>query len=596
MFINVTKLQRRSRSRVLLGLTISGGILLFGFSLAASTISNRSPRWVEWVNHRWFVQQQHDSIAQSGLPTFFVHSIETGLFYPVFVFYGSSLYAVTGYISQAIGVEMAYMLLWPLALVISGISGFLFVRWIGCSLIQQLALGLAFATYPYLITNGFARFALTEYIALVAITVFIAGVACLFARNRYVGCGLIILGAAALTGSHNITSVWAIAVAIVVLFAAAITLPSRLFSKDLLLGLLATFVGVGLNAWFLMPAFFLRNTVSITTSSEQDFFSMRDNNLVSARLLFSPYPDMPSVSGTPNLNLNLPSLFLLVVVGFVGAMVLRKVWRPKAAARRSSLVPRRLMVVLSCPLALLLGVLLIPEVQSSVPGILAHIQFTYRLVGISSILVLLLCGVMERVIPRAWVFPYVLLVVMASLTQAAFAGYYIAKATPSTVAPQLLEDFGSHAPPTLYGLNAYRDLRSVNIAPIVSSECYLSSSPSRVVNERAVYVGSGLDSCVSNASPFRGKSIFGTDSVYSPFVEVASPAAIIGADRDGFVLVSVPEVSPKDFVVHQRVPTVAAWGVALTCFLSVIVIIAFATIFVRRVRGGRRRMERATQS
>jgi hypothetical protein len=585
--VGASRNEQGARLNTIATAAVSVVIAAFGVCLVVSTISNRSPRLSEWANHRWFIQQQSESIAQTGLPTYFVQSIETGLFYPLFVFYGSSLYAWLGYISQVFGVGLSYSLVWPIGLTVSGVFGFLAVRWLGCSKIQQLSLGLAFATYPYLITNGFSRFALTEFIALAAIPIYVAGITCLFTKNhfRVRAVTMVVIGAAGVTGSHNITSVWGLAIATVILIVLALTIPSQLFSKALLLSLLGTVAGIGLNAWFLIPGYMLRNTISITTASAQDFYSMRDNNLVSPQILFSLYPAMPAMSGTPHLNTNLPTPFIVIVVGFIAAMTVRLVLRPRAMARRNSRVPRRLMVVLGCPLVLLIAVLLFPQAQGAVPSILAHAQFTYRLVGISSILVLLLCGVMERVIPLGWLRPYVLLVLLASVTQAGFATYYVANALPSTVPTYLLDEIGSHAPPTLYGLNAYRDLRNATRAPAVAVECYLSVDPSTINNETFNYDSRSSGLCTAGSNTILGDRVFGTNTVFSPFVAAEPPARIVGADSNGFVLVSLPKAYPQRFTIYRRIPASASWGIALSSAIAAIGIACLVIILARRICG-----------
>ncbi|MEI7774996.1 MAG: hypothetical protein WCK17_09485, partial [Verrucomicrobiota bacterium] len=171
---------------------------------------------------------------------------------------------------------------------------------------------------------------------------------------------------------------------------------------------------------------------------------------------------------------------------------------------------------------------------------------------------------MERVIPLRWVRPYVLFVLLASVTQAGFAIYYVAHALPLTVSADSLDNIGSHAPPTLYGFNAYRDVRNTARLPVVPRECYLTADPSSVENEAVFYHIPAKGLCRSGTETFFGDEIFGTNTIYSPFVATDPPARIIGSDPNGYVLVSTSKTYPERFTVHRQIPDSASLGIAVT--------------------------------
>ena len=62
----------------------------------------RANAWYEWASAYWFLLVQTKNIHSSGLPSFFIHSQLTGLFYPNQIFYAG--FTVTGlaYLAQIV--------------------------------------------------------------------------------------------------------------------------------------------------------------------------------------------------------------------------------------------------------------------------------------------------------------------------------------------------------------------------------------------------------------------------------------------------------------------------------------------------------------
>src|SRR3954462_8813221 len=71
----------------------------------------------EWTNHLWLVWNQTEAIKRGGFPTLWTHTDQLGVFYPQFLFYGGTLFGLTGYVGALLGGHPtpAYLLFFALA-------------------------------------------------------------------------------------------------------------------------------------------------------------------------------------------------------------------------------------------------------------------------------------------------------------------------------------------------------------------------------------------------------------------------------------------------------------------------------------------------
>ncbi|MDX6599572.1 MAG: hypothetical protein QOE87_3459, partial [Gaiellales bacterium] len=70
--------------------------------------------FLDWANHLWLVSEQTHSMSRLWRPTYFVHTAETGFYYPFYALYGGSLYGITSAFALAIhsitqAYELAYL-------------------------------------------------------------------------------------------------------------------------------------------------------------------------------------------------------------------------------------------------------------------------------------------------------------------------------------------------------------------------------------------------------------------------------------------------------------------------------------------------------
>ena len=556
---------------------------LYPVWVAFALLSDGSPRFGDWANHRWFIRQQTANIAETGFPNYVVHSATTGFFYPIYAFYGGTLYAFFGYLGYMIGPDSAYMFGWWIGIVVSMLSGALIARWFDYSFNMQAVFAIAFGSYPYLITDGFARFAFSEYFAVAFLPMYVAGiVGTVRSKGGRTGpLALVCVASIAISGSHNITFVWSLATLAGACLVSATVFPRRFFSRSVVHLVMASALGILVNSWFLLPALVYKSNVQISAVSTGIFYSLIASFLVQPSVLFSLTPTMAIGSTTPNLNTNLPTLFLVIVLGVIGGMLfLRIVCRRGLAV---SCAPRhwRKVSITAVPLVGLVAVMLSTTVQSHTPAILANAQMTYRLLGLSSVLLLTTCVVVGKSLSGPPARYYCLVVACAALVQAGFACSSVISVEKSRLpVRQLLSDNVQIA--SLYGPTDYR------IAPdryrAVDAPCH-ALAPLPAVNRTWVRLRISEDVACggdATASYQQGQRLVSTNAVASDFVEVDEPARKVGIDREGYLVVATPKIS-RDLVARITLPWAAVAGIALTGSACALLILVTVLLY----RGGR---------
>jgi hypothetical protein len=215
----------------------------------------------DWTLHLWLIREQQLNINAMSHPDLFVSVTRFGVFYPLFVYTGSGLYAVGGYLAILLGNRpvVAYKLLY----VAGFVTAYGGMTWLSAQLglrnWRAQAPGLVLVTGTYFITDFVGRGDLGEFIALAVIPMLIAACRSVFTQPRTRARDLIALVTAAFffTGSHNITLLWGsifIAFLTIVCFVAFAPagLP-RLQWTRLSAVASSLAIGTGLNAWFLVP-------------------------------------------------------------------------------------------------------------------------------------------------------------------------------------------------------------------------------------------------------------------------------------------------------------------------------------------------------
>src|SRR5207342_2214072 len=110
--------------------------------------------FADWENHLYLIDRQSDAIRESGLPSAFLHTAETGLFYPQPAFYGATLYAIGGYLAVATGSSWAaYLLLWALSVAMAYGGTWWLARQAGVGALLAHLPALVVVTSAYALTN-----------------------------------------------------------------------------------------------------------------------------------------------------------------------------------------------------------------------------------------------------------------------------------------------------------------------------------------------------------------------------------------------------------------------------------------------------------
>jgi hypothetical protein len=373
-----------SRARALAHWAIP--IVVIGALFSPMVLTDRS-FWVDSSNHLWLIgQRQHDF---GGWPSYFVSSDRTGLFYPVFAFYGGPVYTAFAGLAVLLGHRplIADRISWlvPFVMAYGGLTWLSFQ--VGLRGWRAQVPGLVFVSSAYYLTNIYGRGDWSETIATSAVPLLVASGLWLLRSPRWRWLPMLAFAIAAifLSGSHNITLLWGTIFLTVVGIAVAWafwpdvlrTIPPKRVGRLVLLGL----VSVGVNLAFLLPTIvWARDTY--TGASKQPFVFHIGTWFDSVfRALFDAVRYTPKGSLTPSLYLQLPVFLLLWVGAFLGLVVLSR----RVVSRQI----RRLSLGLSVIGLGLLFLMLWEEPWRYMPRILRFIQFNLRLISFE---VLILAG------------------------------------------------------------------------------------------------------------------------------------------------------------------------------------------------------------
>jgi hypothetical protein len=345
-------------------------VLLGPLVLTSSTFGQ------DWPNHLWLMWQQSRNITALGHPSYFLQS-HLGAFYPLYAFYGGTLYALVGTVSALIGER-------PLVAYIASYAVAFTAAYAGCTWLslqaglrgwQAQIPGLIYVGSAYYLTSAYGRGDWPELVATSSVPLLAAGGLYLVRADTvrvlptfaYVG-ALVIL-----TGSHVITLVWGttflLAVAAITCFAFRSTLR---VSRRRLLGILAlSAAAVGVNLWWLLPAFVYRHHVLIDQhSSVVKFLGGGSQN--KATEIFDPLRS--NNLGPPPLFTISPTNAKVPVVAAVWALVaLGFGWRTMSSAWR------RVAVGLICVALVLLALVMFHQPWLVVPPLWRNVQFVIRL-------------------------------------------------------------------------------------------------------------------------------------------------------------------------------------------------------------------------
>ena len=361
------------------------------------------PFWLDASNQLWLIAQRQQ--ISGGWTSYFVSSDRTGLFFPIFAFYGGTIFSAFGALAAWLGHVMvvdALSWLMPFVLAFAGLT------WIS----QQAGLrgwrtqvaGLVYVSSAYYVTNVYGRGAWAETVATSAIPMVVAAGTWLIRHDvwRWLPMVAFVLSSVILIGSHNITLLWGTAflglVACIALWAfwpeARSAVKPGVLSRVALLGALSA----GITMAFLLPDVVYSSQTFV--GAQEKLFAFTPGPWFESVFvpLFHPLRMVPKWSTTPSLYPQLPVVLLLWLIAF-GVFVI---------ARRDRLpIPlRRFFLGLSLLGAILLVLMLWEESWRHLPKIATLIQFSSRLqtyvLFVLSGLVIIALRVIEKPLVESW--------------------------------------------------------------------------------------------------------------------------------------------------------------------------------------------------
>jgi hypothetical protein len=357
-----------ARRRLSTPALIDVAIATFAVLLIASPLLFTSDGFApDFTNDLWLSAYQQHVIAAHLHPTLFLQT-QQALFYPLFAFYGGTLFALTGALAAVLGgsTVLAFDVVTVAAIAAAYGGLFWLARQLGVKGLLAHAPAIVFVTSAYYVTDLYGRGAWAEFMAVSAFPLVLAA-SLRLVRGRVspgpVAC--LVAATAVFSGSHNITLLWGSTLAIAAL-AVYWLLSGR--SRELpwrrmlaVAGLIA--LGVGLNGWFLLPDVRYAHDTLVSGFTEPWKTTAFFNTF---GVIFDPLRTVPSRSGTPALYVQAPVLALVW-----GLLALPLVWRE-----------RRLRAGAATALIVLAGLLVLitsSGAWSLLPTVFQRIQFAYRL-------------------------------------------------------------------------------------------------------------------------------------------------------------------------------------------------------------------------
>jgi hypothetical protein len=321
----------------------------------------------DFTNDLWLAGYQQHVIAAHLHPTLFLQT-QQAVFYPLFAFYGGTLFALTGALGALLGgsTVLAFEVVTVAAIAAAYGGLFWLARQLGVKGVLAHAPAVVFVTSAYYVTNLYGRGAWPEFMAVSMLPLVLAASLRLVRGGMSLGpVACLVAASAVFSGSHNITLLWGstLAVATLVVYWLAGGRSRALPWRRMLAvaGLIA--LGVGLNGWFLLPdASYAHDTVVNARGIE--WTATRFFNTFG--VIFDPLRMVPSRSGTPALYVQAPVLALIW-----GLLALPVVWRE----RRLRAGAATMLIVL----ASLLVVIMSSGAWSLLPSFFQQIQYAYRL-------------------------------------------------------------------------------------------------------------------------------------------------------------------------------------------------------------------------
>ena len=534
--------------------------------------------YADWGNHLYLVQQQANWLGDHLLPTYFLHTVERGAFYPHFLFYGGTLYSATARLGTVIGVVAAFKLTFVAALSSAYFGTVWLARLLGVrGLLAHLPAIVAVSGAYYLSTQYYAG-DWPEFIALSMIPLIVAAAVSLLLGKGPIGPAIALAVAAVFaTGAHNITAEYGLIFLAVIFVMAMVTVRARKINWRRMALVGGTFAfAVGVNAWYLVPA---ARYAHLTRIGNDTGFTAFDHATVAFdtfRVVFNPgrySPTLPGLKGAPPFYVQQP-VFVFVWLLIVGIFVV-----PFVSGRA-----RRIFLGLAAVTAIYLTLLFWVGPWDIAPTILRAIQFRFRLnsyivYSAAGLVIVAVFMLQRRARQQIW------MLALALACAAAFvASVWQVWAAPTYEPFSIATHAGTHLPLIDYA-------RCPAPCPSVETDYqFLGTIQPTVTLPKSVI---DIDEARSGSVEFDvpGGQLAAVNVAYSPIIG-SEGAPIAGADAGGYVVIDTTK-SPPGTPVHVRIAfhstSATTAGIAISVLCSVALLALLGVGIVLRSRRPRRR-------
>jgi hypothetical protein len=346
----------------------------------------------DWLNHLWYLWHQSLTIRAQHLPSLFLN-YSRGVLYPIYAFYGGTLYALAGTLSLILGDAPleTYILSYLLGFAAAYGGWYWLSRMFGVRSWVAHMPGVVFITSASYLTMIYGLGDWPEFVAVSTMPLMIAaGLSVLRAdRLRFWPAAALAGSSVVFFGSHLLTTIWGSTVLILLTIVILAFVPEarrRVTRAGALRVVALTVPAFLVSAWFLLPTIaYEAHTVIARSYPIFRELLRRSMYTVAARHLFtfSRATDSGSV-----VTLALPILAIAWVLASVVAFV---------ASNRSGTWMRVLLLIASATVALTVlmthaGLIL------ALPRVYATLQFSFRL---ESFVLMGVCGAMLAVLVMA---------------------------------------------------------------------------------------------------------------------------------------------------------------------------------------------------
>ncbi len=357
----------------------------------------------DWFKNLWMIWQQSLALHANHTPSYFLY-LPYKLFYPLYAFYGGTLYALTGALSLMPGFSLrsAYVGMYVLGFAAAYGGWYWMARMAGLGRWLAAVPGTLFITSSYYLTTIYNRGDWAEFIAVSMIPLLLAaGYSVLRAERLRLAPALALAASTLLfTGSHNLTLLWCTTILGLLGLALVILVPAtRQAISARGVGRVASVVlpAALLNAWYLLPDLSYQSHTNI--AEKYKVWSVWLRETVSSVWASNLFTFIRVPGGTPApFDTALP---LLAIAWIMLALLL-------LAPRLRRLMWWRILLIVSIATTAV-GVLMThPGLVLALPRLYTLLQFTHRLeqyvfLGISGAVLAVL--VLTKHLPRhrqAW--------------------------------------------------------------------------------------------------------------------------------------------------------------------------------------------------